>query len=380
MPNIDDLEEHIVEISARWSEEIKERQARRELFQADFDELRDAGFTLVGVPEAEGGMWESIERSTEPICEVLRTLAHGDPSVALVATMHPAVLLVFGWLLPTEAPGEYQKTWSEQKDFAFQTAREGHFWGTITSEPGSSGDISRTKTSAKSDGDSYLLNGIKHFGSGTGITSFIVTTAVPEGESEVEDFFVDMRDNPLDGSNGVNIIAPWDGHGMSATQSHGLAFEDMPAVRRSWKNAGATMRPLASAPVACMFTAVIVGVVENAVSTAREQLRSKHERLSAFEQVEWSRVEIEAWQIEQLYRGMLQSITDPNTRARQSLLGKTAIAELSESLLTRLSKVIGGSSFSRFAPYGMWAQDVRALGFLRPPWGLAYELIYKNTW
>ena len=30
---------------------------------------------------------------------------------------------------------------------------------------------------------------------------------------------------------GVTLVAPWDGHGMTATQSHALAFADYPAVR-----------------------------------------------------------------------------------------------------------------------------------------------------
>lgn len=375
-----ELLNNIQQISERWAEERRERQSRRELVRADFDELTQAGFHLTGVPVSDGGLWESVEKSTEPVCEALRILAHGDPSVSLVASMHPSVLVVYGWLLPLKAPAEFEKAWEEQRSWAVQTAKDGHYWGTITSEPGSSGDIQKTRTTATLNGSDYLLNGTKHFGSGTGMTSFIITTARPDGEDSVEDFFVDLRDNPLDGSQGVKIIAPWDGHGMTATQSHGLTFEDMPAQRRAWPNSGDQMRPMAAPAVACMFTSVIVGVVENAVQTAREQLRKKRDQLSAYEQVEWSRVEMEAWQVEQLYRAMLRSLSDPETRRRQCLLGKTAIAELSETALTRLSKVIGGSSFSRFAPYGAWAQDVRALGFLRPPWGLAFDQIFAGSW
>ena len=367
-------------IADEWSADRRERQARRELVRADFDELVDAGFTLTGVPRSSGGLWESIEQSTRPVCEVLRTLAHGDSSVALVAAMHPGVMVVSGFLIAPEADPEHQAAWDTQRSWAFQTAIDGHFWGTITSEPGSSGDTSKTRSTARPEGDRYLLNGTKHFGSGSGLTSFVITTAIPAGEEEVEDFFIDMRDVPLDGSRGVKVIAPWDGHGMTATQSHGLTFTDVPVSRRAWPNAGDRIRPLASAAISCMFTAVIVGIVEIAVKTARAQLQKKHDRLSAFEQVEWSRIEIEAWQVQQLYEGMLRSLSDPLTRNRQALLGKTSVAELSESLMTRLSRVIGGSSFSHHAPYGAWAQDVRALGFLRPPWGLAFDRIVAGNW
>ncbi len=44
--------------------------------------------------------------------------------------------------------------------------------------------------------------------------------AIPEGETEPDLFFMDMQDVSWDGSSGVKLIAPWDGHSMTATQSH----------------------------------------------------------------------------------------------------------------------------------------------------------------
>ena len=188
---------------------------------------------------------------------------------------------------------------------------------------------------------------------------------------------MDMRGVPLDGSQGVDLTAPWDGHGMTATQSHGMTFTDFPAYRAAWPGGREQILELSAGSVACMFTSVIVGVVETAVETATEQLARKRDALSAYQQVEWSNVEIESWLIRQAYEGMLNSMKSADRR-RQALLGKTAVAQLSESVLTRISKVIGGSAFSRHLPYGFWAQDVRALGFLRPPWSLAYDQIFES--
>jgi hypothetical protein len=60
-------------------------------------------------------------------------------------------------------------------------------------------------------------------GSGSGITSYMVTVAVPEGESAPDIFVLDMREVPWDGSAGVTLTAAWDGHGMAATQSHAFS-------------------------------------------------------------------------------------------------------------------------------------------------------------
>ena len=128
-----------------------------------------------------------------------------------------------------------------------------------------------------------------------------------------------------------------------------------------------------------MFTAVVVGVVETAIETARQQLERKRDAMRAYEQTEWARVEIEGWLIQQAYQGMLHGI-EQGSGGQSTRLGKAAIAELSESVMLRICKVIGGGSYSRHFPYGYWLEDVRALGFLRPPWGLAIDQIFEGSW
>jgi hypothetical protein len=126
----------------------------------------------------------------------------------------------------------------------------------------------------------------------------------------------------------------------------------------------------------CCFTSVIVGVAEVALETAREQVARRRDNLRAYEQVEWARAELEGWLIEQAYEGMLRAMETAQDSALRSVQAKTAIAELAESVLRRICRVIGGGTFSRSSPFGYWLEDVRALGFLRPPWGLAYDRLF----
>ena len=70
--------------------------------------------------------------------------------------------------------------------------------------------LSKTKATARpgpSD-DTYLLTGQKNFGSGSGITSYMITVAVPEGEAAPDMFVLDMRGVPWDGSAGVTLTEP----------------------------------------------------------------------------------------------------------------------------------------------------------------------------
>lgn len=351
------------------------RQVRRELDRADFDQLTDAGLHLTGVLAEHGGLWQSAAQSTRPICTLLRILASGDSSVALVCAMHPSVLSY--WLSIPEVTPEHQADWDAQRDAVSRSAHAGEWWGTITSEPGSGGDIFQTKTIAYPDADGYRISGQKHFGSGSGITSFMVTTAVAEGESEPDVFFMDMRGIPTDGSQGVKLIAPWDGHGMIATQSHGMLFENFPVTRCAWPNNVRKLAQSANGFIQCSFTSVIVGIVETALETARQQLEKRSE-MSAYDQIEWTRAEMEGWLIQQAYEGMLTAVEQQGTGAlRNVLIGKTAVAELAETCVGRLGKVMGGGSYARRSPFGFWFNDVRALGFLRPPWPLAYSQLYN---
>ena len=47
--------------------------------------------------------------------------------------------------------------------------------------------------------------------------------------------------------------------------------------------------------------------------------------------------------------------------------------------MLRICKVMGGGSYSRRSPFGYWLQDVRALGFLRPPRALDFDQIFQGA-
>lgn len=367
---VDEVFQNVIALAHEFAANRKERQKRTSLVQADFDRLRDAGFLLTGVPAESGGLWENIETSTRPVSELLRTLGRADSSVALVSSMHPAVLSF--WLaMPWHEEGPLRA----QTLAVTETARSGAWWGTITSEPGSGGDIGKTKAQAIRDSDgAYRISGQKHFGSGSGITSYMITTAVADDSDEADWFYIDVRDAKWDGSTGMKLLAPWDGHGMAATQSHSFLFEGYPAKRYARAGQMREAAAAAGAFVGCLFTAVVLGIVQAAVEAAREQLQGKLESLRAYERVEWVNSSTDAWTIEQVYERMLTSVEQAGSAALPDVLrGKTASARLAESALTGICRVIGGGTLSRNSPFGFWFEDVRALGFLRPPWGLAYD-------
>jgi alkylation response protein AidB-like acyl-CoA dehydrogenase len=370
------------EIADAWRGERGVRQARRHLERADFDALRVAGLLQLAVPVDAGGQWEGLG-SARPLCETYRHLAGGDPSVALVSAMHPAVLgyWVFG-------PDDPKPDWQEQRSAVFASALAGDQWGTITSEPGSGGDISRTKAVATPiEGDQFLpgqlfgVSGDKHFGSGSGICDRMITTAVAAGTTDPAVFVLDTRDRPWDGSAGMELLAEWDGVGMAATQSHAMRLGGAPGVRMAW-DGPLDQVTLAAAPmISAIFTSVVLGVLDEAIGLARSQLAAKADQLRAFERVEWSRAEAEHWLAIQAYEGALRAVEGgaQAVALHDALRAKQMVSELAEQVLLRLTRVLGGGTFSRRSPFAHWFEDVRALGFLRPPWGLAYDSLFATS-
>jgi alkylation response protein AidB-like acyl-CoA dehydrogenase len=379
------VRDEVAALATGFAGQRGERQARDRLDPADLDALAAAGLLRTGLPASRGGLWRDLPSSIRGICEIYRALARGDSSLALTTSMHPAVLAF--WLATPEVPVPDAERWRRQRDLVFDTVEDGAWWGTITSEPGSGGDVSRTRSVAvRGDGahgapeSGWRLTGRKHFGSGSGVTSYMLTTAVPEGDDEPDWFYVPVSGNPLDGTDGVTLVAPWDGHGMAATQSHALSFDGAPAVRFAWPGHLRDLIGNAAPFFGTLFTAVVLGIVEEAVDTARRQLAPRAEELRAFEQVEWAQAELDAWTMTQVYEGALRAIESGRPAAGAALRAKTAGAQLAEACLGRLCRVLGGGTFSRRSPFGHWFEDVRALGFLRPPWALAFDGLVDDSW
>lgn len=341
----------------------------RSLRASDFEELAGTGLWRMLAPTEFGGSWRSLAESARPVAESYRALARGDSSVALVASMHASVLGF--WLCTPDVDATHATAWAEQRRRIFTgVVEDDHQWGTISSEPGSGGDHSRISSTAQPDGAAWRLSGIKHFGSGSGITSWMLTTAVAEGEDITDWFFTDALTGPWDGTAGVHLIREWDGRGMTATQSHAFRFEDVPAERIAWPGHQADLIHNAAGFGPTIFTAVILGVVEEALSEAAERLSDRPPPGGMAR--DWHDAQLDGWTLRQVYEGMVRSLEGDQDPA-EPVTGKLAAARLAESAMLSLTRVIGGSSLSASNPFGQWFEDVRALGFLRPPWGLMYD-------
>ena len=370
------LQRNIDEIVRAWMPQRSERMARQALDKADFEALAAAGMTLTGVPASHGGLWDRANNPAQETAAALRKLAGVDPSLALVTAMHPTVLM--NWI---NDPSEGPAGWAEQRDAVFDHVRSGAWFGTISSEPGTGGDFLAARATARPDPGggaphAFLMRGEKYMGSGSGVASFMMTTARPEGEDLPEIFLLDMRALAWDGSQGLKLERAWDGAGMAATQSHAFRFDDVPVTRHGLLGRGVERLPQNSVTVGYLFCAVFMGILDAAEQEAARVLKPRGPRLSGFEQTQFVDGLNAVWLANQAFDGMLRTLDTVDGMAAAQR-GKLAIADLAEQALTALAQAIGGASLSRASPFAQWAQDIRALGHLRPPRPLTYARLLE---
>ena len=361
-----------------WVTERAERFQRRHLEFDDFEALAATGFLRLVVPEAYGGHWRSLAETGPIIIDAIYRLARGDQSVALVASMHPTIVAL--WAAGGEVPPEFAELWSAQQNAVFQSVLDGNFWGTLASEPGSGGDVMRTKAIARPIAGSAsrsTMHGAKHFGSGSEMLTYMITTAKPEGSEEPGLFYLDLRNQPWDGSAGVEITRRWDGMGMKATQSHAIMLDGVEGVAYAWPGALAEAALPASTLGLTLFSAVTLAVVDAAMEEATSRLQGKS--LRAYEDVAWTEAQIQHWIMTQAQRGIIESLANETIAdaAPAAIKAKMGMANIAEATMTQLCRAVGGGAYSASSPFATWNEDVRALGFLRPPWGLAFDQLIE---
>jgi alkylation response protein AidB-like acyl-CoA dehydrogenase len=377
MLHAQELLANIREIARKFADDRPRRQQRRALDPADIDALKAVGLHLAAVPQEYGGWWQGRHKSLRVQCQALRLLAQGDPSLALVASMHPAVLTY--WRDP-EPPATGQAEWEAQRRAVFATVMEGAWWGTITSEPGSGGDIAQTRASAVPAETGYLISGEKHFGSGSGATTHMLTSALRSGATSPDWFFLDVRDVPWDGSTGMLLKSAWDGQGMPATNSHAFTFNNFPATRMAWPGTWKDVFERTGGAGSLGMTAPFLGIIDAAMRHMRQEfVRRGQGPEKAFDKMEWTNAHREVALIYQCHEAAMTAMERNGTARHEAALAKANITLLAASVMDRLCRIAGGGAFARQSPLGFWFEDVRAAGFLRPPWAIAYYGLFAMS-
>lgn len=190
--------------AAEWDE--------KKIFPTDvIAKAGELGFCGMYCPEEVGGM--GLSRLDTAI--ILEELAAGCTSTAAFISIHNMAT----WMIATWGSEVVKNQWCESLTMGQKLASY------CLTEPGAGSDAGSLRTSAKKEGDSYILNGSKMFISGAGSTDVLVvmarTGSQEDGARGISAFAV-----PAD-LDGINYGKNEDKMGWNSQPTRAIAFEDV---------------------------------------------------------------------------------------------------------------------------------------------------------
>ena len=203
------------ELAADFATRTTEHDRANSFPTENVDRMKETGYTALVIPEAHGGLGADLEDYV--LCQ--EQLAQGCAATAIAINMH-----LFGLGSMVErATGR-----PEEKLFFDAIGRAKQIMGGGISEPETGGDWGFFATTARRDGDHYVLNGRKTFTSLSPVIDlFMVMATIADTAPPLSSTFVIPRGTP-----GLELVETWDAMGMRATASHDLLIKDVrvPAI------------------------------------------------------------------------------------------------------------------------------------------------------
>jgi alkylation response protein AidB-like acyl-CoA dehydrogenase len=176
-------------------------------------QMAELGLFGLPFPEEYGGQGGDYFA----LCLAIEELANVDQSLAI--TLEAGVSL--------GAMPVYRFGSEEQRQRWLPELTSGKALGAFgLTEPGAGSDAGGTRTTAREDGDEWVINGSKQFitNSGTSITKLITVTAVTgevNGAKEISAILIPA------GTPGLEVAPPYSKVGWNASDTHGLSFDEV---------------------------------------------------------------------------------------------------------------------------------------------------------
>ncbi|MDJ0724549.1 MAG: acyl-CoA dehydrogenase family protein [Prochloraceae cyanobacterium] len=179
--------------------------------QEDFDELKKAGYLLMGVPQKFGGQGMTIAE----VARATRRLAYYAPATALCINMHNY------WV---GVAADIYRTGDRSTEWILERAGKGDVFAAGHAEQGNDVPLLYSTTKAERVEGGYRFHGRKSFGSLTPVWDWLgihgMDSSDPNNPKIVHGFM--RRDTP-----GYKIKETWDVLGMRATRSDDTILEDV---------------------------------------------------------------------------------------------------------------------------------------------------------
>jgi alkylation response protein AidB-like acyl-CoA dehydrogenase len=219
------------------------------------------GFLGCCIPPAHGGL--GLDMPT--YIGVIRTIARGCANTAMTVHMHSTVMRFID-ALGSEA---------QKRRYFGEVVRDGKLFGSWGSEPAVS--LSRSflmETQVRSDGDAYVVDGVKHFCTmALGASHYMVWCAL-EGGTDMSKALLQVL-VPAE-APGIATDGKWNTLGMRATFSPSVTFTGVRVPKdAAIGDPGAALRVGVVESFALGYAAVYLGIAEGALAFAIDYARKR---------------------------------------------------------------------------------------------------------
>lgn len=306
----------------------------------DLEDLRRANLMALAVPEELGGRGAS----TVAYVNAGEVIAAADASLAIAWVMHIAC----GWEIAHSA---HPRT----RDQILHDVISNAAFICIAGAEGRLPDGKPAPLQVRRDRGGWTLDGQKGFASGCEAATYVVTGGATR-TGKRHSFIVRM-DNP-----GVHISERWDGMGMRASASHGLAFDKcfVPESHRLTADYKSGDFRSTSALFGLGLAATALGIAQAALSFAIEWNRDR--TMPDANRVRLGDISVNVEAVRSLvWRAAWEADRAPAACESWVDRAKTLAVETAQRVTIDAMRVCGGHAFRQRYPLERHARDAAAL-------------------
>jgi alkylation response protein AidB-like acyl-CoA dehydrogenase len=321
-------------------------------------DLRRAGLLRLNVPTTFGGLGAGLSESVE----VLRELAQGSPSTALMLAMHNSTLANY-LLDPDLVPRSERDYFRAQREWAWEAAAQGKIFGVANSEQGVGGNVRASKTSVNAE--ETAVSGLKSFAS-MGLEADYFMAAALNDRGAVEFYLVEND------RKSVTVAKEWDATGMRSSDSVTLRFENTPVIgplgyrglldgvnNRHWSTLS--------------FTAIFIGTAESLLAEAIRSAATMLQKTAAVE------LHLTLQAARAMLRHCVSCAKSPDSDYLRlvrdcKLFATSSLADKAAALYSAQ----GGGAYRFSSPISRKFRDLLAGPVLRPPVGVSFDDVWEE--
>jgi alkylation response protein AidB-like acyl-CoA dehydrogenase len=232
-------------------------------------------------------------------------------------------------------------------------------------EPEAGSDVTSMKTTAKKDGDSYILNGVKHFITNGGVAkiyTIIASTDRSKGSRGASAFIVE------EGTPGFSYGKKEHKMGIRASITSELVFEDCRVSKENLIGKEGMGFPIAirtldrSRPgVAAQALGIAQGAMDHALDYARKRMQFGHP-ISSFQAIQYKFADM-GTKIEAA-RALIYSVArmvDAGVKdfSKEAAMAKLFASEVAMAVTTEAVQIFGGYGYMREYPIEKYMRDAK---------------------